>query len=316
MSVDPQAQGLLDQLQSQGVPDFPELGVAGARGFVNAFIDLEGPAQDVAEVRDLSAPGPDGNSVAVRVYRPTAEDDLPVLMYFHGGGHVMGDIEVADKPCRQLANVTGCVVVSVDYRLAPEHRAPAGAEDCYAVTRWAAANGPLIGADPARLGVSGDSAGGGLAASVALMARDRGGPALDLQILIYPMADLSGSGYPSRVENAEGYLLTSRALEWFNTQLLDKAEDISNPYVSPASATDLAGLPRAVVVTAGYDPMRDEGNAYASRLSAAGVPVLHLENPSMIHGFIWMAGVVDHAGVVFDQIGAYAREHLNARAGS
>lgn len=316
MSVDPQAQGLLDQLQAQGVPDFPELGVAGARGFVNAFIDLEGPAQDVAEVRDLSAPGPDGNSVAVRVYRPSADDQLPVLMYFHGGGHVIGDIEVADKPCRQLANVTGCVVVSVEYRLAPEHRAPAGAEDCYAATQWAAANGPLIGADPARLGVSGDSAGGGIAASVALMARDRGGPALDLQVLIYPMADLSDFPYPSRVDNAEGYLLTSRALGWFATQFLDKADDIANPYVSPASATDLAGLPRAVVVTAGYDPLRDEGNAYAARLSAAGVPVLHLENPSMIHGFIWMAGVVDHARVVFDQIGAYTREHLHAGAGS
>lgn len=315
MAVDPQAQALLDQLKSQGVPDFPDLGVEGARGFVNAFIDLEGPAQQVAEVRELSAPGPDGNALGLRVYRPSTDEDLPVLMYFHGGGHVIGGLEVADKPCRQLANVAGCVVVSVDYRLAPEHRAPAGAEDCYAATAWVAANGSRVGGDASQLGVSGDSAGGGLAASVTLMARDRGGPALDLQILLYPMADLSGRGYPSRVENADGYLLTSRALEWFNTQLLDKADDLENPYVSPAAATDLAGLPRAVVVTAGHDPLRDEGDAYAARLAGAGVEVLHLENPSMIHGFMWMAGVVDHANRVYDRVGAYAREHLHAVPG-
>lgn len=316
MTLDPQAQGLLDQLQSQGVPDFPDLGVAGARDFVAAFIDLEGPSQDVVDVRELTAPGPDGNAIPLRVYRPSADDDRPVLVYIHGGYFVIGGLDVADKPCRQLANVTGCVVVSVDYRLAPEHKAPAAAEDCYAATVWVAANGARIGGATGALGVSGDSAGGGLAASVALMARDRGGPPLALQILMYPVTDLSTKDYPSRIENAEGYLLTRRAMEWFIGLTLDKPGDCENPYISPVRAEDLSGLPRAVVITAGHDPLRDEGAALANRLEQAGNEVLHLENPSMIHGFLWMSGVLDHANRVYDQIGAYTREHLGLRDGA
>lgn len=310
MTVDPQAQGLLDQLKE--APDFPDMGVEGARGFVNAFIDLEGPPQDVIEVRDLAAPGPDGKSIPLRVYRPSGDDDRPVIMYFHGGYFVIGGIEVADKPCRQLANVTGCVIVSVDYRLAPEHKAPAAAEDCFAATAWVAANSARVGGDAAVLGVTGDSAGGGLTASVALMARDRGGPDLAAQILQYPVTDMSDTDYPSRIENAEGYLLTRRAMDWFIDLVLAKPDDIDNPYISPVRAEDLSNLPPAMVITAGNDPLRDEGNAYAARLKEAGNSVVLDENPTMIHGFLWMSGVIDHANRVYDRIGAFTREHLGS----
>lgn len=311
MALDPQVQGLLDMFAGMQTPDFADQTVEENRALLMAFIDLEGEAQDVAEVRDLTAPGPDGNEIPLRVYRPSAAQDLPVLLYFHGGGFVLGDLEVTDKPCRQLANVANAVVVSVDYRLAPEHKAPAAAEDAYAATTWVAANPAAVGGDTSRLGVSGDSAGGNLSAVVTLMTRDRGGPRIAVQLLLYPAVDAVGE-YPSTTENGEGYLLTARSMEWFFGHYLAKPADAENVYVSPMLAEDLAGLPPAVVVTAGYDPLRDQGDAYAARLSAAGVPVLHLPNPTMIHGFMWMAGVVEHANGVYDSIGAFAREHLAA----
>ncbi|MGQ0624788.1 MAG: alpha/beta hydrolase [Sporichthyaceae bacterium] len=310
MAVDPQVQGLLDMLAAQGVPPFRQMGVDAAREFVMAFVDLEGEEQAVAEVRDLVAPGPDGNDIALRVYRPADDVTLPVIMYFHGGGFVIGNLAVADKPCRQLANAANAVVVSVDYRLAPEFRAPAAAEDCYAATAWAAANGVAVGGDTSRLGVCGDSAGGGLTCVVAQMARDRGGPAIAVQLPIYPVTDFGGD-YPSRVENAEGYLLSADDLRWFGENYLAEAADAENPYVSPIRA-DLAGLPPAALVTAGYDPLRDEGKAYADKLAAAGVEVCYLENPTMIHGFMWMNGAVDHTAGVFDELGAFARKHLGS----
>jgi acetyl esterase len=235
-----------------------------------------------------------------------------MLLYFHGGGYVLGDLEVADKPCRHLANATGCLVVSVDYRLAPEHRAPTGAEDCYAATVWVAEHADELGGRAGELAISGDSAGGGLAAVVALMARDRGGPQIRLQLLIYPMIDARGR-YPSRTENGEGYLLSSRSLDWFADQYLASAEDSGNPYVSPIHASDLAGLPSAVVITAGYDPLRDEGEAYADRLEQAGVPLVRLPNPGMIHGFMWMNGAVEHAARVYRRVGELVREQLGSR---
>jgi acetyl esterase len=303
MTMDPQAQGLIDQLKAQGVPDFPEMGVDQARQFINAFIEMEGPAQDVAEVRDLEIPGPAG-TIPARLYRSRPDGAQPVIVYYHGGGFVLGDIAVADKPCRQLANAGDCAVVSIDYRLAPEHPAPAGAEDCYAATAWVSEHAADLGVDPSRLAVAGDSAGGNLAAVVPLMARDRGGPPIALQILIYPVTDLVNDA-PSRAENGEGYLLTQASMEWFKE--LYGAQDPADPYVSPLHAGDLSGLPPAVVVTAGYDPLRDEGNAYAGRLREAGLDVLHLENPTMIHGFMWLGGVIAHTAGVYDAIGERAR---------
>lgn len=312
MTIDPQVAGLLDQLKSQGVPDFSEMTVEDARGFVGAFIDLEGESQPVTEVRDVTINGP-GGDLALRVYRPFAETDRPVIAYFHGGGYVTASLDIADKPARQLANATGCVVVSVDYRLAPEAKAPAAAEDCYAATAWIAQNADAIGGDVSRLVVSGDSAGGGIAAAVAQMARDRGAPALALQLLLYPITDHNGD-WPSFTENGEGYLLSHRALSWFSAHYLVDAAQADDPYVSPVRASDLSGLPPAIVVTAGYDPLRDMGDAYAERLAAAGVPVVHLPNPSMIHGFLWMAGVCDHAATVYAEIGNHVDALMKASA--
>jgi acetyl esterase len=304
MTLDPQAQGILSQLREQGVPDFSEMSVPQARDFMAAFPAMQGETQTVAEVSNQSVRGPDGNEIPVRVYRPSTEP-RPILMYFHGGGWVLGDLEVADKPCRQLANTADCVVVSVDYRLAPEHKAPAAADDCFAATVWAAEHADELGGN-GRLGVSGDSAGGNLAAVVALLARDRGGPALAVQTLIYPITDV-GDDHPSRTENGEGHLLTRRAMSWFEDHYLATPQDVDNPYVAPLRAKDLSGLPPAAVITAGYCPLRDEGRAYAARLCDAGVEVLHLPSPTMIHGFLWMSGVVDHAAGVYRRLGGFIR---------
>lgn len=309
MTLDTQALQLLGQLKAQGARDFSDMRVDEARAFMSAFIELEGESRDVAQVSEHDVPGPDGDPVRVRIYRPHASGTRPVIMYFHGGGFVLGNLDVADKPCRQLADVTGCVVVSVDYRLAPEYKAPAAAEDCYAATAWAAEHAGEFGGDGTRLAVAGDSAGGNLAAVVALMARDLAVPALRMQILIYPIIEIGGNR-PSRAECGEGYLLTQRSLNWFDAHYLSAAPDAKNPYVSPIRAKTSAGLPRAIVITAGHDPLRDEGDAYARHLQQANVPVLHLQNPTMIHGFMWLGGVIDHSASVYEQVARYVLEHL------
>lgn len=307
MTMDPAVAGLLDQFKTQGVPDFADMPLADARAFVQAFIGMQGEAVEVASVRDIEVPGPDGNQIPVRVYAPHTEGIRPVILYFHGGGYVLCDLAVADKPCRELADLTGCVVASVDYRLAPEDRAPAQVNDCYAATEFFAVHAAEFGGDGSRLAVAGDSAGGALAAGVAIKARDAGGPAIDQQLLIYPITDVEGD-YPSRVENGEGYLLTQRAMQYFAGLYLTGDEDPKDPYIFPGRAADLSGLPPAVVITAGFDPLRDEGMAYAEALQAAGVPVEHLHSPSMIHAFMWLGGVVGHQKTVVNQLAATVKE--------
>ena len=193
-------------------------------------------------------------------------------MFFHGGGYVIGDVDTHDNQCRMLCREAEAVVLSVGYRLAPEHPFPAAPEDCFAATRWAAEHVDRLGGDAGRIAVAGDSAGGNLAAVVALMARDAGGPALAAQLLIYPGTDFAG-GYPSETENAEGFFLTRADMEWFREQYLAGA-DPSDPRLSPIAAPDLSGLPPAVVATAEFDPLRDQGDAYARALEEAGVPVI------------------------------------------
>ena len=294
MTLDAQAQGLLEAMAAQGMKDFSEMTVDEARANALAFIDLEGEPEQVADVSDRNVPGPRGD-IPVRVYKPAGGPDgaQPVVVYFHGGGWVIGDIEVADKPCRSLANATGATVVSVGYRKAPEHRFPAAPEDCIAATAWVADNAAEIGVDPARIAVAGDSAGANLAAVVAQSAKKNGGPALVYQLLIYPVTDHGGE-YVSRVENGEGYLLTKSAMDWFYGHYLNSPSDGENPLVSPLRSDDLSGLPPATVITCGFDPLRDEGDAYAEKLTAAGVTVDHQPNPSMIHGFWWMMGALGH----------------------
>jgi acetyl esterase len=217
-----------------------------------------------------------------------------VLVYFHGGGWVLGGLETHDGVCRGLANGAACVVVSVDYRLAPENKFPAAAEDCYAAAAWVAKHAPVIGGDPRRIAVGGDSAGGNLSAVVALMAGDRQGPELSLQLLVYPVTD-SACDTPSYRENAEGYLLTRDAMAWFWNHYVRDDRDRINPHAAPLRAGNVAGTPPALVITAEFDPLRDEGEAYARRLEAAGVPVTLTRYDGMIHGFFGMTMVMDKA---------------------
>ncbi len=290
MPVDPQARALAEQLGAGF--DIAKTDIAEIRRTLDETARL-GPRPEVAVVKELEVPGPAG-PIPVRVYRPSQQADLPVLVYLHGGGWTICSIETHDPTCRELANAAGCVVVSVGYRLAPEHRFPAAPEDCYAALGWVAGHAASLGGDAARLALGGDSAGGNLTAAVSLMARDRGGPRLVHQLLVYPVTD-HGFDTDSYRENAEGYLLTREMMQGFWRHYLGREGDGRHPHASPLRAPDLAGLPPAHVITAEYDPLRDEGEAYARRLAAAGVPVVQRRYDGMIHGFFGFTGLIDRA---------------------
>ena len=271
MAVHPEAQQLLDALAEAQLPPFEEMTVPSARAAAHGFRDMQGEPVEMGSVHDRAVPGPEGD-IPVRVYTPAGTGPLPAIVYFHGGGWVIGNLEIVDRPCRALAAAAAAVVVSVDYRLAPEHRYPAAFDDCYAATVWVAEHAAELGVDPATIAVAGDSAGGNLAAAVALAARDRGGPALAAQLLIYPVTDFNFDTDSYR-ENAEGYLLTRGSMYWFWAHYLGAQELPKDPYACPLRAGSLAGLPPAYVATGEYDPLRDEGEAYAWRLAEAGVAV-------------------------------------------
>ena len=305
-----QCRRLLDRFAEVGVLPYGQMSVLAARASVAAGISLQGAPVQIAEVSDLLAPGAAGQ-VPVRIYHPEPGGALPLLVYFHGGGWVTGSVEIADTPARALAAATRCVVASVDYRLSPETKHPGPADDCYAATTWLAAHAAELGGDPTRLALLGDSAGGTLAATVTLMARDRGGPAIAQQVLLYPpLAPAAGSAYASYSKNAEGYGLTRAGLEWFwDCYLADgylaHPQDGQDAYAAPLLANDLSGLPPALVITAEYDPLRDEGLAYAARLVAAGVPAASVCYPGMIHGFWWMARALPEGHEVTQRIAAH-----------
>jgi acetyl esterase len=310
----PQARALLDLMIERGVPPTHTLSVAQAR---TAYLDRRATTQpmppEVADVRALRADGPHG-AIALRLYRPlgAAPDALlPVLVYFHGGGWVVGDLDTHDTLCRELANGAGCAVVAVDYRLAPEHRFPAAVDDCIAATRWVHAHAGEWRLDPTRLAVGGDSAGGNLAAVVAIAARDhlpRGAAALPIafQLLIYPVTDQHRSS-ASHASNGEGYLLTSATMAWFSDHYLPEQTQYDDWRASPLLLPDLAGLPPALVLTAGYDPLRDEGAAYADRLSAAGNRASLVCFERAVHGFILMGRVLDESRSAVDLCAAELR---------
>ena len=288
MPVDPDAQALLDQMAAAGAPDLSTLPVEDARRMLDLLLPtLSGlQPESVAKVEDQLIPGPAGQ-IPVRIYTPQGSGPFAVLVHFHGGGFVLGSIETEDEFCRALTNAAGCIVVSVDYRLAPEHKFPAAADDCYAATKWVAENSEAIGGDPTRIAVGGGSAGGNLAAVVALMARDRGTPPLVYQVLQQPVTNFAFNTQSYR-ENAEGYFLTKDAMVWFWDLYLRSDADGDNPYASPLRAKELRWLPPALVITAEFDPLRDEGEAYAARLREAGVPVICTRYNGMIHGFTVM----------------------------
>ena len=287
MALDPTAKAVMDMMEDNGV-SFKGISSMTAVELRNMMQTGELPVEDVARTEDRVIPGADGTELPVRIYWPSSSNEpLPVVVFFHGGGWVIGGIDSHDGQVREMVNRTGMVYVSVDYRLAPEARFPAAAEDCYAATQWVAANAAVIGADADRLGVAGDSAGGNLAAVVALMARDRGGPAIAHQLLIYPCCDMDSNAWPSQTENGTGYFLTKESMDWFYDQYADVA-DRNNPYASPIKAADLSGLPPACVITAEYDPLRDEGEAYGARLQEAGVDCEVHRYDGMFHGFFGM----------------------------
>jgi acetyl esterase len=311
MPLDPDAVTVLEMIRLAGRPPYETVGAVEARRMFRAAREILGadPAP-VAMIRDLSAPRPDGGQIPLRLYRGIdagAAANLPVLVYFHGGGWVIGDIESHDPICRHLANAASCAVVSVDYRLAPEHKFPAAVEDCIAATAWVAEQGAALGVDPTRLAVGGDSAGGNLAAVVCLSARDRGGPRIGYQLLIYPAVD-AAMDHPSIIRFAEGHLLTRATMEWFYEQYLRGPEDIDDWRASPLRASDLSRLPPALVVTGGYDPLCDEGDAYARKLQRCGVPVRLRHHPDQIHGFCSMGKIIKAAHAALDEAAAALAE--------
>jgi acetyl esterase len=293
----PQAQAWLDFLKARGVPPTHTLSVADARRFYRDRRSVTQPAPpDVALARELSAEGPHG-AIPLRLYRPIGSvvtTQLPVLVYYHGGGWVIGDLDTHDTLCRELANDAGCAVVAVDYRLGPENRFPAAVDDCIAATRWVRTNASDLGIDPARLAVGGDSAGGNLAAVVTIALRDAGDPPIAFQLLIYPATDMRRTA-PSHTSNGQGYVLTSDTINYFHDHYIDDTAHDLDWRASPLLHPDLSRLPPALVLTAGFDPLRDEGLAYADALAAAGNPTTYVCFDRQIHGFILMGKVLDEA---------------------
>jgi acetyl esterase len=305
--LDPQARKLLDLLASGKSPSFEAVGAKVARKMHASLVRmLAGEAAPVETERDFEIPGP-AHVIPVRLYATASGGEAsPVLVYFHGGGNVVGDLEMADAACRALAREAACVVLSVDYRLAPEHPYPAALDDAYAAVEWVAAHATEIGADAARIAVAGDSAGGMLSALVCRLARDRAGPSIVFQALIYSAGDVERD-YPSMREYAEGYLISVETIRWFRSQYFGGTPPANDRYAWPLRATTLAALPPALVITAGFDPLQDSGRAYGERLEADGVPVRFLHYDGMVHGFFMYPNYFDRAREAISEVASSLR---------
>ncbi len=298
MPLHPLAKAFLDERAALGVRPVNELSVDDARAQMIRVARAMGLGEPVDRVEDRVIPGPSGE-IPIRVYAPHAHEALPILLYFHGGGWVVGNLDTVDQFCRTVANAGGCIVVSVNYRHAPEHKFPAAAEDAYAAVTWAGQHAAAVKGDPGRLAVSGTSAGGTLAAVAALVARERGTPPIRFQLLIVPVIDYNFDTASYR-ENAEGFGLTADAMRWYWRHYLPTPGDGRHPHASPLRAPSLRGLPPAFVLTAECDPLRDEGEAYAARLKAEGVPTTHKRYPGMVHGFQGPEATADMARALRD----------------
>ena len=311
MPLDPQARALLAHLRAAATPPLHTLSAPDARQAARELFGAPQPAPPVAQVEDRSIPGPAG-PISIRVYTPSGDGPFAVLVYLHGGGWVFGGVDTHDPLCRGLARAVGCVVVSVDYRLAPEHPFPAPLEDGYAAVRWAARHAADIQGDAQRLAIAGDGAGGNLAAGVALMARDRGGPPLAYQLLIYPILDHAFDTASHR-DYGVGYVWTQELLAWCWRHYAPHEEFRSHPQASPLQAPNLRGLPSTLLLTAECDLLRDEGAAYAERLQAAGVEVEYRCYGGMMHGFLGWASRLDTASRAVAETAAALRAALNIR---
>ena len=310
VTLDPDAAAVFRAFQEAGRPPYETVSPAEARELYlkGRFVSNPEPPE-LASVEPLTIPSPAG-LIPARIYTPTrlrtANGLAPGLVFFHGGGWVIGDLDSHDVVCRKLADEGELMVVSVDYRLAPEHKFPAAVDDAIAATKWIAENAKQLGIDAARLMVGGDSAGGNLAAVVAISARDGNGPAIAGQVLIYPAIDFAMT-HPSHREPETSILLTHSVIRWFRDHYLNGAADVHDWRASPARATTLIGLPPAYVLTAGADPLRDEGDEYASRLKEAGVPVTYRHFPGQFHGFFTMGKLLQQANVAAGEIGAWLK---------
>lgn len=312
MTLDPQSAWVLELVEKAGNPSLETLSVEAARALFEETawrLDFEPAA--MARVDELEVPVA-GGSIAARAYTPKGvaardQNSAPALVYFHGGGWVVGSLETHDRLCRVLARRARCKVVAVAYRLAPEHPFPTPVEDALAAFRWIAGNAGTLGIDPVRIAVGGDSAGGNLSAALCQMARDAGDNVRPcFQLLIYPATDFAGD-YPSRTANAEGYLLTEALIAWFGEHYKCGWEALEDPRLSPLRAAALKELPPALVVTAGYDPLHGEGAAYARALNAAGVAAKHRDYPGMLHGFFNFGGAVKVADAAVGEAAADLR---------
>jgi acetyl esterase len=303
--LDPQVEEMLEMMEAENVPAIQALSTSGARALLRDLFIRDNKAEilpDDVSMEDMTIPGPE-SEIPIRIYRPDGEGPHPALLYIHGGGWVIGGLDEYDDVCAKLASHAGCVVVSVDYRLAPEHPFPAAVEDSYAAALWLGQHTDLLNADPDRLVIGGDSAGGNLTAATTLMIRDHGGPAFAHQLLIYPAVNSPElTQYESYEENGEGYFLEYESMQWFYERYIQDPTETRNEYAFPILARDLSDLPPATVITGGFDPLRDEGIEYAERLEDAGVPVDHQHYEGMIHGFVNLSEEVD--------VGQEAIEHL------
>jgi acetyl esterase/lipase len=289
MPLDPQARAVLDMLAALGAPPLGTVSAVDAR--IAAAARPLPPGAPVASVEERTIPGP-VQDIPVRIYTPDGQAPFPVLVWFHGGGWVLGNLDGADHVCRELANAARCIVVSVDYRLAPEHLFPAAVDDCEAAYLWSVANAGSFGGDPRRVAVGGDSAGGNLAAVVSLRARDNAAPLPVFQLLVYPVTDHNFER-PSYIANNDGYFLTELAMRWFWDCYVPVDAERSHSHASPLYASDLSRLPPALIITAEFDPLCDEGEAYGELLRQAGVPVTVTRYDGMIHGFFALFPVID-----------------------
>lgn len=310
MALHPQAQAFIDKLRAANAKPWHQMAPQEARDAYRTAVQLFGGTADpVAKVEDRTVAGPHG-TIPIRLYTPAGNPPFAAMVLIHGGGWVVGDIELNDICARALANSAGCVVVSPDYRLAPEHLYPAAVDDCYVVTKWTHDNAASIGVNPRQIGVGGDSAGGNLAAAVTLMARDRGGPPLAFQLLIYPVTDYNFDNASYRDCGGGENGLSTPDMRYFWDLYLPNAAAGAEVYASPLRAKDLKGLPPAHVITAEFDPLRDEGEQYVQKLKAAGVPVTHHRYAGAIHGFWSLAGIMDQGKESYAEAGAALKKAL------
>lgn len=306
MAVDEHVTQLLAGLEAQGVPPFSQMPLHQIRETIASFTGMQSPPQEVAEVIETEYRGVAGNSQPLRIYNPDADGPRPVVLYFHGGGFIAGNLDVVDEPARAIANATGATVVTASYRLAPEHPFPAASNDATAALQWVADNISAHGGDAENIVLLGDSAGGNLAVSAALRARDTGGPRVNGLVLIYPALH-PNADLPSRTEFGEGFLIGAADLDFFWANYLQRPEDATNPYAVPSLA-DLAGLPATLVLTTENEVTRDEGEQFAESLRAAGVDCRNIRFDGLVHGVFWLSAAIPSGSELLDAASGFIRE--------